>query len=378
MSTVPSRTSNGPVTGISAGVTEAIHTMMRRSHIPGLSLAVVNRDGVLLAGGFGVADRLASRPATASTAYLWFSMTKIATATAALRLADEGRLDLDAPVGAYVDYLAAPGTTQPTVRQLLTHTAGLGNPLPLRWVHPVGADAPDPDDLLRTLIGRRRAYRYPVGRSARYSNVGYLAAGRIIATASGMPFEAYLEQSVLRPLGMHDTGFAAPAGPDRAVGYVRSPAIADPLLRGLLPDGIAGERHGGHLALNAFAVDGPAYGGLIGNVLDAGRFLRMHLRDGELDGNRILAPETARGMRVVDRPGKPFDHAIGWFRRPGGGAGRWVEHFGAGAGFWNVMRLYPDRGVGVVVMSNSTRTYDFEPLFALLSGASVSRGRPAA
>jgi CubicO group peptidase (beta-lactamase class C family) len=124
--------------------------------------------------------------------------------------------------------------------------------------------------------------------------------------------------------------------------------------------------------LNPFAVDGPAYGGLIGNVLDAGRFLRMHLRDGELDGNRILAPATARRMRIVDRPGKPFDHAIGWFRRPGRGAGQWVEHFGAGAGFWNVMRLYPDRGVGFVVMSNSTRTYDFEPLFALLSDASWS------
>ena len=50
----------------------------------------------------------------------------------------------------------------------------------------------------------------------------------------------------------------------------------------------------------------------------------------------------------------------------------WVEHFGAGAGFWNVMRLYPDQGLGVVLMSNSTTTYDFEPLFALLAGASWS------
>ena len=47
-----------------------------------------------------------------------------------------------------------------------------------------------------------------------------------------------------------------------------------------------------------------------------------------------------------------------------------MEHFGAGAGFWNVMRLYPDRGLGIVVMSNSTRMYDFEPLFALLASAS--------
>jgi CubicO group peptidase (beta-lactamase class C family) len=104
-------------------------------------------------------------------------------------------------------------------------------------------------------------------------------------------------------------------------------------------------------------------------VLDAGAFLRMHLRDGEIDGERILAARTARAMREVDHAGKPFDHGIGWFRRPSDRARSWVEHFGAGAGFWNVMRLYTDRGLGVVLMSNSTRSYDFEPLFALLAEA---------
>jgi CubicO group peptidase (beta-lactamase class C family) len=355
-----------------AGVTEAVHTMMRSSSVPGLSMAVVSREGLLFAAGYGFADRVMQRPATASTAYLWFSMTKTVTATAALRLADEGSLDLSAPVGDYVDYLRAPGRTQPSVRQLLTHTAGLGNPLPIRWAHAAGDPAPGPEALLRRLMGRRRAYRFPVGQAARYSNVGYLAAGQIIASAAGMPFEAYVRRSVLRPLGMDRTGFGPSTGRISATGYIKAPRIADPLLRRLLPDGIAGDRHGGYLALNPFAVDGPAYGGLVGDVLDAGRFLRMHLRDGELDGSRILAPHSARSMRAIDRPGKPFDHGIGWFRRPTKASGQWVEHFGTGAGFWNVMRLYPDRGLGVVVMTNSTAGYDFEPLFALLADAAWS------
>ena len=76
-----------------SGVGAAVMTMMRKGAVPGLSLAVVSRDSVLLAGGWGLADRSANRSASASTAYLWFSMTKIVTATAALRLADEGRLD---------------------------------------------------------------------------------------------------------------------------------------------------------------------------------------------------------------------------------------------------------------------------------------------
>ena len=357
-------------------VAAAVEAMRQEARVPGLSIAVVDAAGVQLAAGYGYADLSREVAASASTPYLWFSMSKIVTATAALRLADEGRLDLEAPVTEYLDYLRAPGPQQPTVRQLLTHTSGLGNPMPIRWVHPAGAGAPDPERLLRRLMSRRRAYRYPLG-TARYSNVGYLAVGEIMAMAAGESFDTYVRRSVVDPLGMRATGFAhgAATGADTATGYVRAPRLADPVLRRTLPAGIVGRRHGRYLALNEFAVDGPAYGGLIGNVLDAARFLQMHLRDGELDGARILEPETARAMRRLDHPGKAFVHGLGWFRRPSErpGAGDWVEHFGAGAGYWNVMRLYPDRGFGVVVMSNSTTSYPFDQLFAVLE-----RTRPAA
>jgi CubicO group peptidase (beta-lactamase class C family) len=354
------------------GVLAAVTTLMTSGHVPGLSLAVVDRDRLLLSAGFGAADLASTTPATPSTAYLWFSMSKLVTATAALRLAEDGRLDMDAPVGEYVDYLRAPGPRQPTVRQLLNHTSGLANPLPIRWAHLADATPPDPGALLRRLMSRRRAYRYPVGAAARYTNLGYLAAGQVITTAAGQPLQTYVQQSVLDPVGMTRTGFTYQPDADAATGYVRSPKVADPVLRRILPAGVAGSRHGGYLALNRFHVDGPAYGGLAGDVLDAGRFLRMHLGDGQIDGHRVLKPETTRAMRRLDQKGKPFDHGLGWFRRPATGRGDWVEHFGAGAGFWNVIRLYPDRGLGVVVMTNSTTTYDFEPLFALLAGASWS------
>jgi len=355
-----------------AGTATTVATMMRTGNIPGLSVAVVDRDRLRFAAGYGLADRAGNTPAAAATAYLWFSMSKIVTATAALRLADDGRLDLDAPAGEYLSGLRARGVEQPTVRQLLTHTAGLGNPLPLRWTHPADAEPPDPHVLLGRLLTRRHAFTHPAGQVARYSNVGYLAAGEIISAAAGMPFTDYVQHAVLRPLGMNHTGFRYRADTARATGYIRTPRITDPLLRRLLPDGITGDRNGPFLALNPFYVDGPAYGGLIGDALDASRFLRMHLNDGELDGHRILTPRTARGMRSLDYHGKPFDHGIGWFRRPTNDTGDWVEHFGAGAGFWNVMRLYPDRGVGVVIMANTTSRYDFEPLLGLLAGASWS------
>jgi len=355
-----------------AGTAAAVATMMSRSNIPGLSLAVVNRDRLCFAAGYGVAELDCNTPSTADTSYLWFSMTKIVTATAALRLADEGSLDLDAPAAEYLNGLRRRGVEQPTVRQLLSHTAGLSNPLPLRWTHPADGRPSDPQVLLDRLLARRRAFTQPAGRVARYSNVGYLAAGEIISTAARMPITDYVQHAVLQPLGMNNTGFRYQDGAARAAGYVHTPKITDPLLRRLLPSGIAGDRSGPFLALKPFYVDGPAYGGLVGDTLDAARFLRMHLNDGELDGQRILTPQTTRGMRRLTYQGKPFDHGIGWFRRPTNDIGDWVEHFGAGAGFWNVMRLYPERGTGIVIMANTTSRYDFEPLLRLLAGAADS------
>ena len=333
--------------------------------IPGLVLVVVDADGVLHASGHGHSDLATGRPVTPQTAFRWFSMTKVVTATAALRLADEGRIDLDAPVSAQHLGSARQRGRRPTTRELLSHTAGLGNPLPLRWVHPADVEGPGEEVMLAR--GAKAVGRRPPGGGARYTNVGYLVAGRVVAEAAGMSFESYVEEAVLQPAGMGDTAFAVPDGLEAATGYVRVPRVVDPVMRRLLPAGVVGARHRELLSLKPFYVDGPSYGGLVGSVLDVGRFLRLHLRDGELDGERVLTGASARLMRAVDRPGRPFDHGLGWFRSPrrgAGGSGDWVEHFGAGVGFWNVMRLYPRQGLGVAVMANTTTRSDFEPLFA--------------
>jgi len=346
-------------------MSSAVSEMMCKARAPGLSLVVVNHESVILSASYGLADIERSRPVVASTSFLWFSMSKLVTATAAMRLADEGVLDLAAPIDEYVEYLRAPGVVQPTMQQLLTHTAGLTNPLPVRWVHPAGSPARPADALLRRIMDRR-VYRRTIGGSARYSNVGYLAAGEVMAAATGERFETLVRRLVLDSVGMRNTEFAQPAGTDVATGYVQLPSVATPVLRAVLPGDLVGARHGSLVAMKPFYVDGPAYGGLVGTAIDAGRFLRMHLNDGELDGVRVLRPETARSMRAVIHPGKPFDHGIGWFRRPTSSPERWVEHFGSGVGYWNVMRLCPDRGLGVAIMSNGTRTLDFEPVITHL------------
>ena len=157
---------------------EAAHRILRRfierNAIPGLSIAIVDREGPVFSAGFGYRDLATEAPATPETTYLWFSLTKIVTATAALRLVDDGRLDLDAPVA---DYVPRVGDRNPTatVRQLLNHTAGFANPVPIRWVRPAHTEAPPGDELLdrliRDMVGRVATLE--VRRTIRTSDTSY-------------------------------------------------------------------------------------------------------------------------------------------------------------------------------------------------------------
>ena len=106
----------------------------------------------------------------------------------------------------------------------------------------------------------------------------------------------------------------------------------------------------------------------MGNVTDAARLAAMHLANGTLAGHRILRPDTARMMRHVTAPGKPFDVGLGWFRKPAARNTTAVEHLGAGGGFYNAMRLYPELGLGIVAMANTTSAWDHAALFDTIAG----------
>ncbi len=334
--------------------------------IPGVWLAVADPDRTLYAGAAGHADLATARPATPYDQFPWFSMTKIVTATAAMRLARSGALDLDLPIGAYLDgYRPHPRHGHPTTRQLLTHTAGLANPIPVRWVRPDGQV--EDVALVNRILVRHGTPRRPVGGRAAYSNIGYLLAGRVIEAVAESSVQDHVRQAVLEPLGMHHTGFAYRAGGPRAVGYVKVPRPVNPLLRRALPRGIAGPRVGSFLSLQPFLVTGAAYGGLVGSITDAARLAATHAA-GPPDAHPLLDQETLEEMRRITHPGKRFDHGIGWFRPPHAAGRRpaYVEHYGTGGGFWNAMRVYPARRLAMVASANTTSRWDFDALFSHL------------
>ena len=352
---------------------EAVLDPLVRKQAPGLSVAVVDAAGLRWSAGIGLADLRTRTPATAQTIYHWFSMTKIATATAVMQLVDRGMVDLDAPASRYVpEFTPTPHRASDppvTVRQLLNHSAGLPNPLPITWVHPADAFGPDSRAFTRRLLTQHARLKVTPGARSDYSNLGYLVLGEVIAIVSGMDYEHFVRKQLLHPLGMRQTDFVYREDmlSEAATGYHQRWPPVTPLLRLMLPKGIIGTPAGRFVALHRFYVNGPAYGGLIGPVSDAAQLLRLHLGGGMIDGTRLLSREAVATMQHLSATGRERDVGLGWFRsRSDTRRGeRFWEHLGGGLGFWTLMRLYPDEEIGIVVMGNATR-YDHDRVAAAI------------
>jgi CubicO group peptidase (beta-lactamase class C family) len=343
-----------------------VEQLVEEAHVPGMALAVARPDRIVYDVAVGYADLAERRPATVVDQYPWFSLTKIATATAAMQLHVGGRLDVDAPIGTYLPGYRPHGVHgHPSTRQLLTHTAGLANPLPVRWVRP--EHEPEDPDQQRRLLLRHGTPRHRVGTRARYSNIGYLLAGEVIGAVTGRHVRDVVSESVLRPLGTNATGFGFDPGRPRATGHVRMPATLRPALRMFLPAGLVGPRAGGFTTLRPFLVNGSAYGGLIGTVSDAALLAAAHVGSAT-DRPTLLPQAEIERMRTVTAHGSRFDHGTGWFRRPVDErrSPGFVEHYGTGGGFWNAMRIYPERRLAIVAMANTTAAWDVDRLFTAL------------
>jgi CubicO group peptidase (beta-lactamase class C family) len=332
-----------------------------RGDAPGVAIAVVSGDAIVATAAAGSADLAYGTPMSPGAACNWFSMTKIATATAAMILVDQGALDLDAPVAEHLGDVWPRDFCEVRVRHLLNHSSGLRNPVPIRWVHRADEPVPDARQFLARLLAKQRRPRFTPGSRAAYSNVGYLALGAIIGEVTGDGYTRFVHEALLEPLGMSHTAFrwtdASVASAPRVTGYQRASRPVARLLDHYLPPGIIGERSGKLVALEPFELDGPAYGGLIGPVVDAARLVALHCNDGTVAGRELLSPRSVREMSAIVTRGKPYDLGLGWFR-PRVEGGPHVEHLGGGMGFWNVLRIDPSAGRGVAIMSNTSQRWD--------------------
>lgn len=304
---------------------------MGRRGIPGLSLAIVEGGAVRYEAGFGFADVENGVPARPETVYRLASVSKPMTAVATLRLAERGRLDLDAPVWRYCpDFPEKPWPV--TARQLLAHQGGIRH------------YRPDEPVLARPFAGfaeslalfRDDPLVHEPGTAFLYTTYGYNLLGCAAAGAAGQAFLALLEASVFRPAGMEATGADdVPAiTPHRAQGYLRD---RDGVLRNSAPADMSYKVPGGGLASTAGDV------ARFGDALLAGRLLQPATLE------QMLARQSTRDGRVT---GYGLGLALG---ERDGRFEAW--HTGGQERVSTVLYLAPDRSVpgrgrSVAILSN--------------------------
>lgn len=305
-----------------------IDAIMQASHVVGLSIALVDDQTVVWSQGFGYADQAQGRKATPDTMFRAGSISKLFTATAAMQLAEQGKLDIDQPVQNYVPKFAMksrfPGTEPITPRLLMTHHAGLPDTY-LKGALTAESFGERVENLGEEYVA------YPPNLLLTYSNLGFTLLGRAVENACGQPFSACLAERLLQPLGMAQSGFAT--------GATSSP---------LMSKGYAGGQEAPPIVLR----DVPA-GGLNSTVLDLSRFVEMVFADG---GKTIGSAPLAEMLRQQNE-GLALDldaqMGLGWFlnRNASGQPTAW--HNGSDGVFNSMLVIAPGKKLGVVVLSNS-------------------------
>lgn len=336
----PASMARGDYTATKEYASQLIRYEMKRDAVQGLSIALVDDQRVVWAEGFGLADQEKNIPATADTVYRIGSISKLFTATAAMQLAEQGKLDIDQPLQKYIPNFSIKSrfanTAEITPRLLMTHHSGL----PRDRLKGFMTASPAP---FATLVDDiRDVYTaYPPGLIASYSNLGVSLLGVAIQNQSGMPFADYMHQSLLAPLGMthssFDTGLSSSVL--AAKGYRGRKVEDEPGLR-----------------------DVPA-GGLNSSVSEMSRFMSMVFAGGVSGGQQIIQEKTLAEMLRPQNSAVTldFDTQVGlawWLNSKGKpqleNGGTIASHNGSTGLFHSQMYLLPAHKMGVIVLSNSS------------------------
>lgn len=319
-------------------ITRLVQAQIDAGKLPGALVVVGRKDGVVMRGAWGRRAVLpAPEPMTPDTAFDLASLTKaVATATSIALLAEDGALTLDDRASRHLAELDRPRTRAITLRQLLTHSAGLPTENRLADYNA------GPEHALARLLAVDPEAK--PGARYRYSDVGYLWLGEVVRRVAGKPLDAFARERIFAPLGMRETAFhvapevrarVAPTEPRETTGVM-----------------IRGEAHDPR-AWRLGGVSGNA--GLFSTADDLVRFARMMLSDGVLDGVRVLSHESVAALTRPERVG-------GVLRTPGWDArsdhsrqrGKLLSERAYGHGGFTGVSLWidPERDLFVLFLSN--------------------------
>jgi CubicO group peptidase (beta-lactamase class C family) len=314
---------------------------LEANRVPGGALAVLDDEGEVHLRGFGTTGR-GGVAVTPDTPFIVGSVTKSMTALAVLQLAEDGLVDLDAPVSRHLPWFeVAPATwsEQVTVRRLLEHTSGLpalaGAPA-TTWLR----DLPI-EDTARQVVGSELAHE--PGTAWEYTNANYVLLGALIEEVTGRPYAEVLDERLFTPLGMTrttaDLDQARTYGLSDGHRYVLGWPVAHTTFReGLVPSGLVAS-----------------------TARDLGRYLSALAGGGELDGVRVLAEDGVDALfaPAADATLGPWakepdaSYAMGWFVGVGSfGPTSVVFHPGATPDFGALVAIDPSTSAGLALLVN--------------------------
>jgi len=305
--------------------------------VPGAAIAVVEHGEPAWTRTYGWADAPGGAPVTADTVFQAASVSKSVTAWGIMRLVQDGRLALDAPVERYLTRWHLPPSrfdaSGVTVRRLLSHMAGLSVP---------GYPGIDPDQPLPTLeeslsgtagdVGPLEIVA-PPGAAWRYSGGGFTLLQVLVEEVTGRRFADYMQDAVLAPLSMAHSGFAW------------TPSLQAGLAEGHVATGVP---------LPNYRYEAEAAAGLYTTAPDLARWVAAGMAgaDGEPPGRGVLTPASVRQL-FTPQAGTEPSYGLGVFTPQIPKGPRWVWHAGFNRGWRAYFAALPDRGAGLVVLTNA-------------------------
>ena len=323
-----------------------IQQVMTKYQIPGLTIAIVQDGDMVYAQAFGVRNLDTREPMKPEYLFHMASVSKPFVATAVMQLVEQDKIGLDEPLITYLPYFRIDDDRyeQITIRQMLNHTSGMPDVLDYEWDNPQ-TDKGASERYVRSLTGEKMIAA--PGERWRYSNMAYDVMGDLIAKMSGQPFEVYVKENILNPLGMHHSTFFYPET-DESLRTTPHIWETKPIVSKVYP---YNRPHAPSSTLNS-------------SVVEMTNWALVNLNRGELRGERILKEES---YDLLYTPSADIQEnvqiGLSWFIRTYRDE-TIISHSGGDRGYRSYFGILPEKNLGFVLASN----YDRTPVESIVEG----------
>ncbi len=309
-----------------------VSTETKNANVPGLAYALVSGGEVTKSGFVGVLREGEAKTGSDNTVFIIGSVSKSFTALAVMQLVEKGRIKLDTQISQYLPSFVDTPIAKVTIRQLLSHTSGLS----LVQGNLSQNDYSMQQDALSKRVERlaRIAPQSPPGVRWEYSNANYQILGKLIEVMSGRSFAEYLENNILKPVGMNDS-------------YVHNARANEELATGHRP------WFGTRLALssNKTGLGSAPQGGIVSSARDMARYLSVMMNKQD----DILSADGKARMMSPASDISP-EYGFGWFLNPDDGV---VYHSGSNPGYEALATMIPSENRAAVVLANANSGFAF-------------------